>query len=211
MKTEKSGKEEKRELILDTAESLMMQISEREISVASIAKAAGIGKGSIYYYFQSKEEILYAVIERAYKMVIQEYFHSIDSRLPALEKIKILFYSSIKSEFSDKQKNLIRKLHVNENLILHSYLKEIAIAELTPILESLLIQGMEEGTIHTEIPHESAEMIVAFLTFILDGTVFSEEIVTYRKLKLFASVLNTCFSAEKGSFDFLFDADGLRA
>ncbi len=39
----------------------------QNISVSDIASAAGIGKGSIYYYFPSKEAILDALIERNYE------------------------------------------------------------------------------------------------------------------------------------------------
>ncbi|MGN0666669.1 MAG: TetR/AcrR family transcriptional regulator [Huintestinicola sp.] len=203
-------KVDKKDLILDTTEQLMTQLPDSEISVSQIAKEAGIGKGSIYYYFESKEEIMYAVIERAYRKSIHEYFDSIDSSLPALEKIKMLFFSTVKREFNDKRVNLFRTLHLNDNLILHNYIKQIAIAEISPILEKLLIQGIEEGTIRTDTPKESAEMIVAVLTFILDGTVFNEDIVTYNKLKVFAEVLNTCISADKGSFDFLYDLNYLQ-
>ena len=41
------------------------------ITVREIAQAAGIGKGSIYYYFSSKEEILDALIERNYKKPLE--------------------------------------------------------------------------------------------------------------------------------------------
>lgn len=203
-------KADKKELILDAAEGLMMQTSQNDISVSLIAKAAGIGKGSIYYYFKSKEEIMYAVIERGYRKALHEYFSCIDDSLPALDKIKMLFFCSIKREFNDNQDNLFRKLHVNNDVILHNYIKHIAINEMSPVLEKLLLQGIEEGSIHTDTPKESAEMIVAVLTFILDGTIFSNDTITYNKLKVFANVLNTCISAEKGSFDFLFDIDLLQ-
>lgn len=202
-------KADKKELILDAAEGLMMQTSQNDISVSLIAKAAGIGKGSIYYYFKSKEEIMYAVIERGYRKALHEYFSCIDDSLPAIDKIKMLFFCSIKREFNDNQDNLFRKLHVNNDVILHNYIKHIAINEMSPVLEKLL-QGIEEGSIHTDTPKESAEMIVAVLTFILDGTVFPNDTITYNKLKVFANVLNTCISAEKGSFDFLFDIDLLQ-
>lgn len=203
-------KADKKELILDAAEGLMMQTSQNDISVSLIAKAAGIGKGSIYYYFKSKEEIMYAVIERGYRKALHEYFSCIDDSLPAIDKIKMLFFCSIKREFNDNQDNLFRKLHVNNDVILHNYIKHIAINEMSPVLEKLLLQGIEEGSIHTDTPKESAEMIVAVLTFILDGTVFPNDTITYNKLKIFANVLNTCISAEKGSFDFLFDIDLLQ-
>lgn len=204
-------KADKREIILDAAERLMMKTSQNDISVSLIAKEAGIGKGSIYYYFKSKEEIMYAVIERGYRKALHEYFQCIDSSLPAVEKIKMLFFCTIKKEFNDNQKNLFRMLHVNEDVVLHNYIKHIAIAEMAPILEKLLVQGIEEGTIRTDTPKESAEMIVAVLSFILDGTVFDSDAATYNKLKVFASVLNTCISAEDGSFDFLYDINILQS
>ncbi|MGN0612870.1 MAG: TetR/AcrR family transcriptional regulator [Porcipelethomonas sp.] len=204
-------KTDKRELILYTAERLMTSVSDKDISVALIAKEAGIGKGSVYYYFQSKEEIMYGVVERAYKRALHEYFDSIDPSLPALTKIKALFFGIIKTEFQDSRKNLVRMLHLNESAVLHNYMKQIAITEISPVLEKLLRQAIEEKTIYTDIPKESAEMIVAVLTFILDGTVFTDEKSTYNKLKIFASVLDTCLMTEKGSFDFLTDVKALRS
>ena len=203
-------KADKREIILDAAERLMMKTSQNDISVSLIAKEAGIGKGSIYYYFKSKEEIMYAVIDRGYRKALHEYFQCIDSSLPAVEKIKMLFFCSIKKEFNDNQKNLFRMLHVNEDVILHNYIKHIAIAETAPILEKLLLQGIDEGTIRTDTPKETAEMIVAVLSFILDGTVFDNDAATYNKLKIFARALNTCISAEDGVFDFLYDINILQ-
>lgn len=45
----------------------MFTVQFGEISVESIARKAGMGKGSVYYYFDSKDEILGNVIERSYR------------------------------------------------------------------------------------------------------------------------------------------------
>ena len=95
-------KSDKSSLILDAAEQLMCVMPDKDITVNHIAKKAGIGKGSIYYYYESKDDILHAVIERNYKKALREYFADINSDLPALEKIKMLFNSIIKKEFHDK-------------------------------------------------------------------------------------------------------------
>lgn len=200
-------KSDKKEQILNATEQLMCVMPDREISVGLIAEKAGIGKGSIYYYFESKEEMLYAVIERCYKKAIHEYFDGIQSEASALEKIKMLFQSMIKNEFHDNQKNLIRALHLHENMLLHNQMKLVAIQELSPILEELLIQGAAEGTIHSEAPKESAEMIVAVITFFLDNTVFPNDPSMGVKLKIFSNVLDTCLHAAPGSFDFLWDSE----
>lgn len=199
-------KSDKKEQILNAMEQLMCMMPDKEISVGLIAKTAKMGKGSIYYYFDSKEEILYAVIERCYKRAIHEYFGIMASETTAMEKIKLLFCSMLKQEFQDNQKNFIYTLHLHESLLLHNKMKLVAIQELSPILEELLLQGIEEGTVWTETPKESAEMIVAVLTFFLDNTVLSENDTNIqKKLKIFSSVLDTCLRAEKGSFDFLWN------
>ena len=52
----------KRDLILDAMEYLLIENSAQSISVSDIAKKEGIGKVSIYYYFQYKNDILEAMM-----------------------------------------------------------------------------------------------------------------------------------------------------
>ncbi len=201
-------KNDKRERILDAMQELMCQMPDKDISVNLIAKTAGIGKGSVYYYFNSKEDILDAVVERCYKKAIHEFFGELNSEEPALKKISLLFWSMLRPEYHDNQKNLILTLHLHEDLRLHNKMKMIAVQEVSPILTALLRQGCAEGTIHTDYPSESAEMIVAVITFFLDNNIFpSDNEAMGCKLKIFAGVLDTCLHAAPGSFDFLWKPD----
>ena len=203
-------KADKRELIFGAMEELMSEVPYKEISVDSIAKKAGIGKGSIYYYFKSKDEILYAVIERSYRRAVHEYFESIHRRpeTSVMEKIKLLFMSVIKRDFSGNEKNLIITLHLHEDTTLHQKMKCAAIQEIAPVLTELLKEGVSEGVISTESPKESAEIIVAVLTFFFDESVFLEDLKSmYTKLKILSQVLETCLKTEKGSFDFIFSGE----
>lgn len=197
----------KSDIILNSAEELMCGMSNpaNDITVDMIAKNAGIGKGSIYYYFKSKEEIIDAVIERSYSLAIREYFRRTGSQSGAIEKLKTLFRSMLAKEFRDSSKNVILPLHVQDDMVLHYKMKITAIKTVSPILMEILAEGQAEGSVHTEAPRESAEMIVAMLTFLLDSSFFpADNESMYRKLKLYANVLETCLKTEKGSFDFLF-------
>ncbi len=203
-------KNDKRNLILDTTEKLMEQ--EKEISVNHIAEKAGIAKGSIYYYFKSKDEILYAVIERSYKKALHEYFEVIHSGQTAIEKIKILFISVIKPEFRNNQKNFILSLHLNEDITIHNKMNDVAVQEISPVLKDLLIQGIKEGSIKTETPEESAELIVALISFLLNQFRFSDEQKTKKKLKIFLGVLEVCLNTERGVFNMpteIFEESGI--
>ena len=53
--------------ILDALQKLLANHELQSISVSEIAHTAGIGKGSIYYYFPSKDAILQALVERIMK------------------------------------------------------------------------------------------------------------------------------------------------
>lgn len=197
-------KNDKKELILNSAEHLMLS-EGTEISISMLAKEAGIAKGGIYYYFKSKEDILYAVIHRAYKRALSDYTLYEDSELSAVEKLKLLFNSMIQKEFRDKQHNILTSLHINDSVQLHNYVKLIAIQEISPVLEQILIQGKQEGILHIEVtPYEVSEMIVAVLTFFLDGTIFDDK-TSNTKLKLFSRVLDICLGAKPGTFSFIGD------
>lgn len=200
-------KENKIEIILNSAEELMcaMESPNRDITVDMIAKNAGIGKGSIYYYFESKDDIIDAVIERSYSSAIREYFTSTDNCTNTYEKLKQLFLSIIRKEFQDNSRNVIISLHVQDDIILHYKMMMTAIKTVSPILTQILKDGVADGSVHTESPEESAEMIVAMLTFLLNSSFFpSDDESMYRKLRLYANVLETCLDTEKDSFSFLF-------
>ncbi len=206
-------KTDKKELIFKAMEELMSEVPYKDISVDSIAKKAGIGKGSIYYYFKSKDEILYAVIERSYRRAVHDFFENIRSRpeTTVMEKIKMLFLSAIKRDFSGNEKNMLITMHLHDDTTLHQKMKYAAVQEIAPVLTQLLIEGVSEGVISTDTPNESAEIIVAVLTFFLDESVFSEDLKSmHNKLKILSEVFETCLKTEKGSFDFLYNGDAYR-
>ncbi len=197
---------DKKVRILDATEQLMCQMPDKEITVSMIAETAGIGKGSVYYYFESKEDIVDAVVSRSYKNVLHEFFSNLQMESTALDKIKLLFRSVLKEEIHDQRRNFIHTLHLQEDMRLHNQMKMVAIQEIAPILTALLQQGCAEGSIETETPKESAEIIVAVLMIFLDNTVFPEDDSMQKKLKIFAKVLDTCLHAAPGSFDFLWES-----
>lgn len=52
-----------KEKILEAATNLLQEKSFNEISLAEIAGKSGISKGSVYYYYKTKDDILYDVAD----------------------------------------------------------------------------------------------------------------------------------------------------
>lgn len=82
----------KSDQILDALQQLMIDKSIQNISVSDIAAKAGIGKGSIYYYFPSKEAILDALIRRNYENPLQTAKSLADqTNIPPFTRMAMLF------------------------------------------------------------------------------------------------------------------------
>ncbi len=70
-------REARRELILSSALQVIAEQGIRATTIDRIAECAELGKGTIYYYFPSKEAILEALLEAS----IDQYFHGILARV----------------------------------------------------------------------------------------------------------------------------------
>lgn len=198
-------KTRKYDIILDAAKELMCsKDSVADITVDMIAKQAGIGKGSIYYYFISKDEIIDAVIDQCYSVAIEDFIAEIKSHKNSLEKLKLLFQSILSSELKDKCRNVIRELHLQNDIVTNYKLMMASIKVISPIVTELLVEGTEKVELHAEFPEESSRMIIAMLTFLLDNYFFpNSDENRLRSLKLYSQILETCLKTKPGSFDFL--------
>ncbi len=62
---------EKKNLIAEAAKSLFVKYGYSKTSLDDIAKEAHIGKGTIYYYFESKEDIFFTITENQIQSITQ--------------------------------------------------------------------------------------------------------------------------------------------
>ena len=64
-----STKEELRDGILDATERLLARYGYRKMTVEDIAREVGVGKGTIYLHFSSKEEVVLSHVDRIVERV----------------------------------------------------------------------------------------------------------------------------------------------
>ena len=77
-----ADKEERRQAILDAAESLFLKQPDRMANVSEVADLAGLAKGTVYLYFPSKEEMLLALHERHVAAFFAELMELLDGPGP---------------------------------------------------------------------------------------------------------------------------------
>ncbi|NCX49470.1 MAG: TetR/AcrR family transcriptional regulator, partial [Gammaproteobacteria bacterium] len=83
--------------ILSVCESLMAEKGVRQVSVDMIAARTGIGKGTIYKHFDSKRDMLIAIAERYFAMLIELLRRSNDPTRAVSDWIEAQLYASRRS------------------------------------------------------------------------------------------------------------------
>lgn len=161
----------KRERILDAMQELMRTASAQSISVSDIAQKAGIGKGSIYYYFSSKNDIIDAVIERSYSRVLDAGRElAASSHMDAFQKMEIIYNACLDSSTELRRQEAIGTFNEQqESAFIHQKFARIIITKLKPILTDIIRQGINEGGIRCEYPEETAQIVLTVLTITLDN------------------------------------------
>lgn len=165
-------KNTKYEKILDSLQELLKHKDIQTISVSEIAQAAGIGKGSIYYYFPSKDAILDALVERDYEMPLQTAKNLAEqSDISPFTRMAMIFQAcrNSSSQFRDR-KNASAPASAPEQAFIHQKYISHLVSELKPALTSIIRQGIEIGEIHFEHPAALAEIVLIVLAVKLDNT-----------------------------------------
>ena len=102
-------REQKREEIAKLSISLLAKSSFSKLTVSQVAKNANIAKGSIYRYFSSKEDILFAIIKHIMSEYDKEVTKNIESSSCIEDKVLSLFQLCISKNSIDEKRRKIYK------------------------------------------------------------------------------------------------------
>lgn len=163
---------EKKTRILDAMQELMAEGKGNTVTVSEIAKKAGIGKGSIYYYFQSKNDIIEGVIERSYSRVLEAGRNLAASEdISVFQKLEIIHRACLDAARELRRQEMIGSFsEQQQSALIHQKFSRIIITELKPILTDILRQGVREQVIQCDYPEEYAHITLLFLTVSLDNS-----------------------------------------
>lgn len=89
--------------ILESAMQLFSRQGYENTSINQMAKAAGIGKGTIYSYFQSKSEIFLAFCEEQLAFVYEELAEQSDRETTLVEQLLTLFMGEFRFVSRNKE------------------------------------------------------------------------------------------------------------
>lgn len=195
----------KSEKILDALQQLLEEKSIHNISVSEIAQRAGMGKGSIYYYYPSKDAIVDALIERSYEQPLQTAKKlSLQTDVSAFTRMAMMFQACRNSSVALSYKNPNSDNTLAELALLHQKYLKFLIAELKPSLTEIISQGIEKGEIHFDYPAALAEIALIILAVKLDNTLAPSTLEeTEETLKGFISLIEKGTGVPAGTHGYL--------
>lgn len=192
--------------ILDALMTLLEDKNIKSISVSDIAHTAGIAKGSIYYYFPSKDAIIEALVERSYASSIETAKQlARKTDIPPFTRMALIFQACRNSSLEFlRQKSVSENTNVEEQSMLHHKYLNYIVSELKPVLTEIIRQGISSREISFDYPEALAEIVLLVLTVKLDNTLIpsSPEEIEQTILGLIA-LLEKGTGNPKGSLNFL--------
>lgn len=194
--------DERRNDILDAAEMLFTSKGYAKTTIIHILEEVGIAKGTFYYYFKSKEEVMDAIIERIIEHDIQEARRiTQDHTLNPIQKFCLIIMSQQPQKGDNKDK-MIEEFHRPSNGEMHQKSIVQSVTALSPILAQVIQEGNDQGIFKASYPQETVEVLLSSGQVLFDSALFKrtpEE--TEYKIRAFISIMEVILGAEKGSFD----------
>lgn len=133
-------------------------------SVSDIVKAAGVAQGTFYLYFETKDDVVLAVVDEMAGRMIARVAAAVDaSGSTAVEKFLGLRDVLMAFDVDPAAVELADFMHRRENRALHDRMAEHFVPALIPLMESIVSQGVAEGVFNVRDPHAAAWFVLGGL------------------------------------------------
>jgi TetR/AcrR family fatty acid metabolism transcriptional regulator len=155
-----SEKSEKRAAILDAALKTFVKRGYPETKVAEIAAGAGVAEGTLYNYFQSKEDLLLALFDEKWGEIID----AIKGRISRLDdpndKLKAIFSTVVRMFKKNRQLAELFMIDVKQSSIFLTNYTISRIVEFLDLIEKILEEGKRKGIYRRDLNTRVAKMVV---------------------------------------------------
>jgi AcrR family transcriptional regulator len=156
----------RRDAFLDVAQRLVQTKGYEGMSVQDVLDDLEASKGAFYHYFDSKQALLEAVVERFADSAIADLAPVLhDPGLPALRKLE-RFFAGIarrKAEQKDLVLAIVEIWNSDANAIVREKLRRLTVSRMVPLLSAVIDQGIREGVFRVASPGETATVFVSLM------------------------------------------------
>jgi AcrR family transcriptional regulator len=208
----------RRGAFVDAAQVLIQTRGYEQFTVQDILDATQASKGAFYHYFDSKDALVDAVVDRMAEQATERVAPVLeDPTLSSTEKLERLFagMARFKAERKDLVLAILRIWMSDDNAIVREKLRRQVATRLVPWLERIIGQGIAEGTFTTCYPDHLARVLATLVQGMSElaselwverqlGTITLEEVVM--TFEAYKEAFERIVGVPPGTLKFLDDA-----
>ena len=151
---------DKRSVILDAALKTFVKRGYPDTKVAEIASEAGVAEGTLYNYFQSKEDLLLALFDEKWSMIIAEIKKKIQRLDDPNRKLKAIFSTVVMMFKRNRQLAELFMVDIKQSSIFLNNYTINRIIEFLDLIEDILEEGKRKGIYRKDLNTRVAKMII---------------------------------------------------
>jgi AcrR family transcriptional regulator len=156
----------RRDAFLDVAQRLVQTKGYEAMSIQDVLDELEASKGAFYHYFDSKQALLEAVVDRFADGAMAGLAPVLaDPNLPAVRKLEQVF-AGIARWKADQKELVLAIMEVwnsDGNAIVREKLRRLTERIMVPLLSALVRQGVDEGSFQVDSPEETATVLVSLM------------------------------------------------
>lgn len=189
--------------ILNAAGELFKNKGYVNTTVEAIIQQVGIAKGTFYYYFKSKEDILDALVHEMVNQLCADYKKIADEPdMNAMDKMREMLRGQ--NKLSEQGNELMENLHRPENREFHERINIEIILKISPIFAQVIEQGKKEAVFNVENPLQTIQFLLAGSQFLLESGLFKwNEEEQMKQVLSMQAIIERSLGAIPGSFSFI--------
>lgn len=166
----------KRERILRAAVDVFAEHGYFNAKVAQIAKAAGVADGTIYLYFDGKEDLLITI----FREHTRNYLRSLEQLLAnvnrAEDRLRIAVRHHLEVLGRDRALAVVSQVELRHSLKFMSLFSQQEVADYLNVIRRIVEYGQQEGTFRRNVhPQLVAKSIFGVLDEMVTSWILSEK------------------------------------
>ena len=190
----KKGERRKQDL-LNIAYRMFIEKGYENTSVDDIITEAGIAKGTYYYYFESKEATLEAVIEMMIEKAENVAKAALMNPVPIPQKLASVVYA-----FQPNKDEVVITdvLERKENIVMHDKIGKKIVEVAVPILSDIVREGIAQGIFACTNVEERVKMLL-----IMSQNMFDYGAYSNKDIEVYVDMLEKSLGAKEGTMSFI--------
>lgn len=166
----------KRERILRAAIDVFAQNGYFNAKVAEIAKAAGVADGTIYLYFEGKEDLLVTIFREHTRSYLQSLERDLASSKRPDDRLRVAIRHHLETLGRDRALAIVSQVELRHSLKFMSLLSQQEVADYLNILRKIVEHGQSEGVFRRNLhPALVAKAVFGVLDEMVTSWILSDK------------------------------------